>query len=615
MKSETDPTQPRRLRLPKVQFLWALILGLVLTSGVAWASSPTGGTQTDFPPSLESYEDADLDSIPQILAHRVQLVPFNLVATLIFLCAIVHTFMASKFSAVSHRRRLEHKRKIDDGEARPGSVDILGEVFHFLGEIEVVFGLWVVPLVAAIVLFYGWPSVLGYFEHGVNLTEPAFVVVIMVLASTRPILKLAESIMLKLASLLGGSLAAFWFILLTIGPLLGSLITEPAAMTIVALLLSQKFYELGPSTKFKYATLGLLFVNVSVGGTLTHFAAPPVLMVAGPWNWGTAFMLSHFGWKVVIGILVANGLYFWHFRKELSQLQQAFALRNLKDEIGRRFVTRELIEREWRKTAPEVEKDQTLGASVDAATRAWVDELRQRTAADLLPQLKAEGVDPDLIEEALEKRFDEVLLYRLRQFLPGLLPEDKRPTFQDPDWDSREDPVPLWVTAIHVLFMGWTIVNAHHPPLFILGLLFFLGFSQVTPQYQNRISLQPAMLVGFFLAGLVIHGGLQAWWIAPVLGNLSELPLMLGATVLTAFNDNSAITYLSTLVPGFTDSLKYAVVAGAVAGGGLTVIANAPNPAGQSILKHHFDGAVSPKSLLKAALIPTIILWLCLAVL
>jgi len=615
MSSELGPTRHRPFGLPGARFLWALALGLVLSSSVAWANSPTSGAQTDFPPSLESYEDADLGSIPKILAHRIEQVPFNLVATLIFFCAIVHTFLASKFSAASHERRLEHKRKIDDGEAEPGSVDIIGEAFHFLGEIEVIFGLWVIPLVAAITFFFGWSSVLEYFQRGVNLTEPAFVVAIMVLASTRPILKLAESIMLKLASLLGGSLAAFWFTLLTIGPLLGSFITEPAAMTIVAMLLSQRFYELGPSAKFKYATLGLLFVNISVGGTLTHFAAPPVLMVAGPWNWGTAFMLSHFGWKVIIAILISNGLYFWLFRKELNRMQEAFALRNLKEEIGRRFVTRELIEREWKKVAPEVERDQRLLDSIDAATRSWVDELRQRTAADLGPQLKSEGVDPDLIDEALEKRFDEVLLYRVRRFLPGLLPEGKRPEFQDPDWDKREDPVPLWVTTIHLLFMSWTIVNAHHPALFILGLFFFLGFAQATPQYQNRIQLQPAMLVGFFLAGLVIHGGLQAWWIAPVLGGLSELPLMLGATVLTAFNDNSAITYLSTLVPGFTDSLKYAVVAGAVAGGGLTVIANAPNPAGQSILKKHFDAAVSPKNLLKAALMPTIIVWLCLAVL
>ena len=615
MRSELKATRTRCWKLTSVPLARVLILGLILFSGVGWASVPDNGAQTDFPPSLESYADSELESIPKIVANRIEQVPFNLVATLIFLCAIIHTFMASKFSDISHQRRLEHKRKIDDGEAQPGSVDILGEVFHFLGEIEVIFGLWVIPLVMGIVFFYGWPSVIEYFEHGVNLTEPAFVVVIMVLASTRPILKLAEGIMLKLSSLLGGSLSAFWFTLLTIGPLLGSFITEPAAMTIVAMLLSQKFYELGPSTRLKYATLALLFVNISVGGTLTHFAAPPVLMVAGPWNWGTAFMLSHFGWKVVVGILISNGIYFWLFRKELGQLQEAFALRNLKEEIGSRFVTRELIEREWRKFAPEIEREQKLFESIDEEMRVWVDGTRQKTAADLLPSLKSEGVDPDLIDEAVEKRFDEVLLYHIRRFVPGLLPEEKRPKFQDPDWDTREDSVPLWVTVIHVFFMGWTIVNSHHPALFILGLLFFLGFAQVTPQYQNRIQLQPAMLVGFFLAGLVIHGGLQAWWIAPVLGGLSELPLMLVATVLTAFNDNSAITYLSTLVPGLTDGLKYAVVAGAVAGGGLTIIANAPNPAGQSILKSHFDTAVSPKRLLGAALMPTIILWLCLAVL
>jgi len=195
------------------------------------------------------------------------------------------------------------------------------------------------------------------------------------------------------------------------------------------------------------------------------------------------------------------------------------------------------------------------------------------------------------------------------------LSETERPKFNDPNWDQRDDPVPTWITIIHVLFMGWTIVNAHHPALFILGLLFFLGFAQITLQYQNRILLQPAILVGFFLAGLVIHGGVQAWWIAPVLGSMNEQTLMAGATILTAFNDNAAITYLSTLVPSFTDGLKYAVVAGAVTGGGLTIIANAPNPAGQSILKGHFGDSVSAKSLLLAALAPTIILWLCFAVL
>jgi Na+/H+ antiporter NhaD/arsenite permease-like protein len=146
-------------------------------------------------------------------------------------------------------------------------------------------------------------------------------------------------------------------------------------------------------------------------------------------------------------------------------------------------------------------------------------------------------------------------------------------------------------------------------------MLFFLGFAQVTKPFQNRIDLKPALLVGFFLGGLVIHGGLQGWWIEPILGNLSEIPLMLSSTVLTAFNDNAAITYLSTLVPGFTDSLKYAVVAGAVTGGGLTIIANAPNPAGISILKKFFNDEVSPAGILAGALTPTIILLILFAVL
>jgi hypothetical protein len=69
-----------------------------------------------------------------------------------------------------------------------------------------------------------------------------------------------------------------------------------------------------------------------------------------------------------------------------------------------------------------------------------------------------------------------------------------------------------------------------------------------------------------------------------VLASLSEHKLYLGATILTAFNDNALITYLATLVPNLDDRLKLAVVEGAVTGGGLTVIANAPNPAGQALL-------------------------------
>lgn len=78
--------------------------------------------------------------------------------------------------------------------------------------------------------------------------------------------------------------------------------------------------------------------------------------------------------------------------------------------------------------------------------------------------------------------------------------------------------------------------------------------------------------------------------------------------MLTSFNDNAAITYLASLVPGFSDAAKHAVVAGAVAGGGLTVIANAPNPAGQSILQSYFgEDGVDPGKLFLAASIPTAI--------
>jgi hypothetical protein len=168
-------------------------------------------------------------------------------------------------------------------------------------------------------------------------------------------------------------------------------------------------------------------------------------------------------------------------------------------------------------------------------------------------------------------------------------------------------PVPMWVTATHLAFMAWTVFNAHYPALFLGGFLFFLGFARATAPYQSRIELKTPLLVGFFLAGLVIHGGLQGWWIAPVLGSLSEAPLFVGAAVLTAFNDNALITYLSTLVPNLADPLKLAVVQGAVAGGGLTVIANAPNPAGQALLNRFFGTGIAPLGLLGGALLPTVI--------
>jgi hypothetical protein len=584
-------------------------------TGSEHSDAVAGGDTHEFPPSLASYDDAHLESIPQILKHRIRTEPLNLVATLIFLGAIIHAFLASKLTTISHRRRRRHAEKIGRGEADERSVDLAAELLHFLGEVEVVFGIWLVPLVVAIVSFHGWSSTVHYIHDGVNLTEAAFVVVIMVLASTRPILRLAEAMMSGVAKLFGGSLSALWLTIMTLGPLLGSFITEPAAMTICAMLLSHKFYDLGPSARFKYATLALLFVNVSVGGVLTNFAAPPVLMVAGPWQWSTGFMVSHFGWKVIIGILVSNSLYFWMFRKELAAMQQAFKIRDLKDQIERKYLTQQATEAAWTEAAKQGEEREKLIDTMRSTSERFVETIRQRMNSIDLSELEELGYDKEVIREAADKRFEEARLYRIRRFLPFLLPEKDRAEFLDPNWDKRDDPVPAWITLVHVLFMGWTIINAHYPELFIIGFLFFLGFSQVTTQYQNRIFLRPAMLVGFFLAGLVIHGGLQAWWIAPVLGNLSEGMLMVSATVLTAFNDNAAITYLSTLVPGFTDGLKYAVVAGAIAGGGLTVIANAPNPAGQALLKKHFDGAVSPKRLLFGALVPTVIVWLCLALL
>jgi hypothetical protein len=454
----------------------------------------------------------------EVLRSRVEGVPFNLVASLIFLLAICHTFLTAKFRHLAHVAEVAHARKLQreavdrldvDDDGVPDEVSFKGQILHFLGEVEAVFGLWAVVLAGAIVYFFGWQAVLDYIGHRVNFTEPMFVVVIMAMAGTRPVLRVAESCLRVVASIGHGTTGAWWLAILIVAPLLGSFITEPAAMTIAALLLARQFYALKPSPRFAYATLGLLFVNISVGGTLTHFAAPPVLMVAGPWQWNTPFMFAHFGWKAAVGIVGATTLYFFMFRGELATLEQ---------------------------------KCRALG----------------------------DGVGND-----------------------------------------RGAPVPVWITTVQLAFMAFTVLVAHYPPLFIGAFLFFLAFAQSTAHHQGKSDLKAPLLVGFFLAGLVVHGGLQAWWIEPVLKRLGEFPLFLGATILTAFNDNAAITYLATLVPGFTDALKYAVVAGAVTGGGLTVIANAPNPAGQNILQRFFPDGVSPVGLALGALPPTIILAVC----
>jgi hypothetical protein len=489
----------------------ALVVAGALLPVVARASGETAAGP-GFPLPLDAYTGEQGLTLRETLRQRIAVEPLNLVASLLFLAAILHTFAAPKIAALAHR--LEQRVAADydrDGvveeHERPLAPTSFGaEMLHFLGEVEAIFGLWVVPLLAVIAVAKGWPTAESFVGHGVHFVEPLFVVVVMAISGTRPVLQVAERTIGLAARLGGGSPLAWWLAILTLGPVLGSFITEPAAMVICALLLSRRLYALGPSRRLAYGTLGLLFVNVSVGGTLTHFAAPPVLMVAGKWGWDLGDMALSFGWKAVLGIVASNALYAVLFRAEFAALAAAASARPV---------------------------------------------------------------------------------------APG---------------DGQRPPAPAWVVAIHLAFLAWTVFIAHTPPLFLGGFLFFVAFHQASAPHQEPLNLRSPLLVGFFLGGLVVHGALQQWWIAPVLGSLGELPLFAGAVVLTAFNDNAAITYLASLVPDFSDGMKYAVVAGAVTGGGLTVIANAPNPAGQSILVRHFDQGISPLGLAAGALAPTIIL-------
>ncbi|RMH69010.1 MAG: hypothetical protein D6675_14250 [Gemmatimonadetes bacterium] len=593
-----------------IVLMWVMLMGMVGIVFAAGGGSGADSTSIAFPPPLDGYHDQELTSAFAIIKQRASEVPFNVVATLIFFLAIIHTFFAGKFMKVAHRWQHEHETRQKNGEASPNSVHLGAEILHFLGEIEVVFGLWTIALGGAILVSYDWDTLVYYVGHHVNYTEPIFVVVIMTLASTRPVLKLSEQIMAQIVKVLGNTLTMWWFIILTVGPLLGSFITEPAAMTICALLLGSKFYQLKPSPKFKYATLGLLFVNISVGGTLTHFAAPPVLMVAAPWGWDMPFMMLHYGWKAALGILISNLLYYFYFKQEMATLEHKHRMNVLERAIQEKFLPDDAFEAQF--NAVKAEIDEKLELANQFYRRC--DAIRTALWEKTLAQVASENIDPESLESAFEDQFEKLRLREMRKSLPGLLPEADQPPYHDPEWDQRSEEVPLWVMLVHVGFLIWTVVTAHYPALFVGGFLFFLGFAQATAPFQNRINLKPPLLVGFFLAGLVIHGGVQAWWIAPVLGSLTELPLMIGATILTAFNDNAAITYLSTLVPSLTPSLKYAVVAGAVTGGGLTVIANAPNPAGQSILSKYFEDGISPVGLLLGALFPTLVMGFCFMV-
>lgn len=424
---------------------------------------------------------------------------FYIATLVIFILAIAHTLFANYFTHLAENCKREKGKKLSTG------TNFFVEILHFLGQVEVIFAIWAIPLLIVIFSFYDWNTALQYLNSR-SYIEPLFVVVIMSVASTRPIIKIAECGVHGIAKLLGGSLAAWWFTVLTLGPILGSFITEVGAMTLCALILERRFYAFNPGKIFAYGTLGLLFSNISVGGLLTTYAAPPVLIIARYWNWDSRYIFTRFGWKALIGIVLANICYFAFFRKELSRLD---------------------------------------------------NQKKQRVLDDQM--------------------------------------EDKK------------GPVPIWIAMVHVLVLIWVVINSHYPPMFVGSFLLFLGFYQATLPHQSPLNIKRPLLVGLFLAGLIIHGGMQGWWIEKVLGHLNEKTVVFAGIILTAFNDNAAISYLSTLVPGLSENFEYTLVATALAGGGLTIIANTPNPIGQMILKKHFKRGISPLYLLLGALFPTLI--------
>ncbi|MDB5911519.1 MAG: hypothetical protein JWP22_194, partial [Ramlibacter sp.] len=226
-------------------------------------------------------------------------------AASIFAIALAHTFAVSLFARLAHRFPRH------------------GGLLHLLGEVEVVFGFWAVVLVLLMALLGGGDNALAYAESR-NYGEPLFVFVVMVVAASRPVLQTVQAIMRALARLapVRTSVALAWLGLAAV-PLLGSLVTEPAAMTIAALMLAPTVFRTGVPERVKYLALGVLFVNVSIGGTLTAYAAPPVLMVASTWEWNSAFMLSHFGWKAALAVFINATVASFFLRPHLDDSEVA----------------------------------------------------------------------------------------------------------------------------------------------------------------------------------------------------------------------------------------------------------------------------------------------------
>lgn len=400
------------------------------------------------------------------------------IGLVLFVVALLHTFSTHMFEVLAHR----HPRHAG--------------LFHLLGEVEVVFGFWAFVLMGFMALVEGRTAAVDYAESR-HYTEPLFVFVVMVVAASRPVLEAARALLRMLARLapVRSEVAQAWLALALV-PLCGSLITEPAAMTLAALMLAPAVFRQGMPEWLKYGALGVLFVNVSIGGTLTSYAAPPVLMVAGTWGWDSAWMLTHIGWRALVAVVFNATVITFLLRSHLRQLD----------------------------------------TSVDGETA----------------------------------------------------------------------PVPPLVSLIHVGFLAAVVLLAHHPVLFMGLFLLFLGFTQAYNRYQSPLILKEGLLVGFFLAGLVVLGGMQQWWLQPVVSSLGPTALFFGALGLTAVTDNAALTYLGSLITGLSDHEKYMLVAGAVGGGGLTVIANAPNPAGAALLRHGFaDESIGAVWLFLGALGPT----------
>ncbi len=404
----------------------------------------------------------------------------QIIGAVLFGLAVLHTFSSRIFERLAHRQPRH------------------AGVWYLLGEVELVFGFWAMVLMVFMFILAGRAEATAYLDSR-NFTEPMFVFVIMVIAGTRAIRQATGALVGRIAGFLPLERGmALYFLVLALVPLLGSFITEPAAMTLAALTLRDTLFARPVSRKLKYTTVGVLFVNISIGGTLTPFAAPPVLMVAARWDWDLLFMVTHFGWKAAVAVLFNAGCAMLLFRRELG----AMAAR----------------------------------------------------------------------------------------------PE--RP----------EPPVPWPVVALHLLFLLGVVVFAHHPAMFMGLFLFFLGFATAYSRHQSPLILREGLLVAFFLAGLVVLGGQQQWWLQPLLMDMDADSVFFGAIALTAITDNAALTYLGSLVQGLTGEFKVALVAGAVAGGGLTVIANAPNPAGVAILRGKFeDNTIHPLGLLVAALPPTLV--------